>query len=247
MGQQPSIPITSLQNPLILTFSEELFTLIALFMDTESQLALAHTCRIAYAYHEKQYREETVAFLCELPSNAHCISPFERWLSETGWATVKIVLKGISTVSQEKDGHPIRALCLEESVQVPNELKCESINALVVESPSKTSFTSLSISFLKKFPNLKILRLVGIIINKNIVSVISKISLLKVISLNHCAIPSYHLSKIFETCTTLEEIELIYNHGVTSIMFPSQVKRLHIMDFRSMQIDLSRCTQLQSL
>jgi hypothetical protein len=175
--------------------------------------------------------------------------------SNTGWATVKVLIKEISTVSQSNNGYPIRALCLGKSLQFPSELKCKSINALIVSEPSRFELPStlpttstLSISFLEKFPNLKIVRLSNTIIDENIAPVLSKISLLKVISLKYCEIDYDCFSRILGTCATLEDIELAYNSDVTSIILPPpQVKRLHIMDFRDVKINLSRCTQLQSL
>jgi hypothetical protein len=158
---------------------------------------------------------------------------------------VKAVFKEISADSQSNDSCPMRALSLNDSPQLPNELKCENINALMF---TLRALPTLDISFLGKFCNLKMLWLSYVIINENIVSVLSALSLLKIISLNDCEITDDHLSKIFEVCTTLEEIELHRISVKMPMMFPPQVKRLSIESFSQyMQIDLSRCTQLQSL
>jgi hypothetical protein len=69
--------------------------------------------------------------------------------SNTGWTAVKVTLKEISTDSLSNNSYPIRALCLDESLQFPDELKCENINALILEFHfSSTS----SIPFLGNFP-----------------------------------------------------------------------------------------------
>ena len=62
MGQKPSATKPSLPPP-ILTIPEELFIPITSFMDTESQLALAHTCTTLYEYHKNQCKEQTFTLL----------------------------------------------------------------------------------------------------------------------------------------------------------------------------------------
>jgi hypothetical protein len=254
MNQKPSRSINDQQSPLLVsTIPRELFTIIASFIDTESQLALAHTCKKIYNYHKEKYREETATFLCsvrrinEYSKYQYC-KVLKRWLSETGWTTVEVILEEISTDSQSNNDYPIRALCSDESHELSNELKCESINALILDFSFLESSSLRSISFLEKFSNLKILRFSNIIIDKNIVPVLSKISLL-IISLNYCEIIGNCLSKIFEVCATVEEIELLFNKFcTTSMMFPPQVKRLCIEgSYPFMPIDLSRCIQLRSL
>ena len=54
MTQNPSLP------PPILTILGELFTIMVSFMDTESQLALACTCKTVYNYHKQQCKEQIV-------------------------------------------------------------------------------------------------------------------------------------------------------------------------------------------
>jgi hypothetical protein len=246
MDQQPYMPIIDQQTSLhILAFPKELFTNIALFMYIEFQLALAHTCKTIYGYHKEQYREERAAFLCSSLINVnrkykYC-KALERWLSETGWAAVKVIPKEIETNSQSNNSYPIRALCLDNSPQFPNGLKCESINALLLKS-------FLNISFLGNFPNLKIVSLSSVNISENIVLILSKLSLLKTISLKHCAITEGRLSKIFENCTTLKEIKLLRSGYGRATMFPPQV-RIFCVEYEGQytQMNLSRCTRLQSL
>jgi hypothetical protein len=251
MDQQPSKLINNQPiSPLILTIPKELLTMIASFMNTKSQLALAHTCKTMYCYHKEKCKEEIITFLCCPPIdiNFECYyKVLKHWLSEPGWAAVKPIFKRISTDSQSNDSCLIRALYLYNSLQFPSKLKCENINALMLNFFPRVSSTSLSISFLEKFPNLKMLWLSNVIINENIVSALSTLSLLNIITLDQCEITDDYLSKIFESCTTLEEIELHYIFFKMPIMFPPQVKRLRMEGHYPMQIDLSRCTQLRSL
>jgi hypothetical protein len=250
MGQKPSKSITIQQTSPIFTIPEDLFTLIALLMDTKSQLEFAYTCKIVHTYHKRKCKEETAAFLSNLTSDCYPTYLLERWLSKSGWATERVTLKEISTDSLRDNSYPIKALCLEDSVESIPELNCESIEALILVSSIWEDSPSTSLSSLRKFPNLKILGFISTSIDEDMVSVISILPLLKVISLNCCEITYDHLSRILEACTTLEEIELLYPSyfDTTYIMFPPQVERLHIRKFHgSTQIDISRCTQLQFL
>jgi hypothetical protein len=221
-------------------------------MDTGPQLALAHTCKKIYNYHRKQYREEIVAFLCSnRNSNCQCYKILERWLNETGWTPVKVILKEISMNFQSNNSYSIKAFHWDWLLQFPNELNYENINALIIESFFLALLPTLlnNASFMEKFSNLKMVRLPNIIIDENIVSVLSKLFFLKVISLNYCEITDDHLSKIFKVCTVLEEIELLTNGSYARpIMLPPQAKILYIEGLYSfVQIDLSRCTQFRSL
>ena len=236
MAQTPSILTTEQQTSLlILTIPEELFTIMASFMDTESQLAFAHTCKTVYAYHKQQCKEETFTLVCDPQCdkslNSQYIKALERCMSQTGWAGVKVTLKIVSVDPQNNYDHPIRALCLNESFQLPNGLDCASLNALIISFSLKEIMPN--ISFLEKFSNLKSLRLKHVIINDDTMSMLSKLPLLKFISLSNCKMTKVHLSKIFEGCTTLEEIQLLYcNYSdVTSIKLPPQLKRFEIKHY----------------
>ena len=78
--------------------------------------------------------------------------------------------------------------------------------------------------------------------------IFSKLPLLKFISLSNCELTEDHLSKIFEDCTTLEEIQLLHSDSfnVTPIKLPPLLKRLKVEDYDSF-IDASLCTQLKYL
>ena len=146
MAQTPSILTTEQQTSLlILTIPEELFTIMASFMDTESQLAFAHTCKTIYAYHKQQCKEETFTLVCDPQCDEYLISQYikalERCMSQTGWAGVKVTLKIVSVNPQNNYDHPIRALCLNESFQLPNGLDCASLNALIISFSLRKNYT----------------------------------------------------------------------------------------------------------
>jgi hypothetical protein len=248
MGQKFFKLITNRQTSLhILAFPKELFTIIALFTDTKSQLSLAHTCKTIYGYHKEHYREEVATFFCNIPSYIYSKYLLERWLSETGWAAMKVTLQEISTDSQSNNSHPIRALGLNESSQLPNELNYERINILILRFDPYKPPTLEIFSLLKKVSNLKILMLFNVAINENIVSVLLSLSSLEIISLV-ISETKIRVLNIVE-CISLKEIEIcFFTRCVMSIVLPSQVKRLQIEGFcESTQVDLSYCIQLQSL
>jgi hypothetical protein len=252
MGQQSFRPTTEKQTSLhILTFPEELFTTIASFIDVKSQLALACTCEKVYSYYKKKCREETVACLCSPPDNMSFYYKYckvlDRWLSKTGWGAAKVTTEGILTDSQSNNSHLIRALCLDQSLQLPNELKYDNINALILRFCCWEPPTLAILSFLEKLSNLKILKLFSVYIKEDIVPVLLGLSSLEIISLNITETEIRMLD--ISNCTSLKEIEIYFSAlSVMSIVLPSQAKRLKIEGLcESVQIDLSHCIQLQSL
>ena len=116
-----------------------------------------------------------------------------------------------------------------EQLKVPKELNCACIDALIIVSSFNRKFMP-TISFVENFSNLKSLRLEHVTLNDDIMSMVSKLSLLEFISLYSCKMANGHLSKIFENCTTLQEIQLLYCNfsDATSIKLPSQLKRFEI-------------------
>ena len=210
MSQNSFMPTTEQQTSLlILTIPEELFTMIASFMNTESQLALAYTCKTIYDYYKQQHKILTLLCDSRLVTliASECIKTLERCMGQTGWAGVKVILKLVSVDPQNNYKHPIGALCLDEPFQLPNGLDCASLNALIIESYWTKNMPN--ISFLETFTNLKSLILKHVSIDHDEMLTFSKFPLLKFISLNRCKMFKVHLSKIFKVCTALEEIHLI--------------------------------------
>ena len=128
---------------------------------------------------------------------------------------------------------------------MPKELDYACIDALIVSSPKFMP----TISFNEKFSNLKSLSFNNVTFNDDRISMHSKLSLLEFISLEKCRLTNDHLSKLFEDCTTLKEIQLknCKISGATFIKLPSQMKRFEIQHNDVFKLDASDCTQLESL
>jgi len=226
--------------------------MMASFMNTESQLAFAHTCKTIYAYHKQKFKEETFTLLCDLRFLIFIVSEYiktlERCMGQTDWAGVKVTLKIASVDPQNSYEYPIRALFLSGSLQPPNGFDCACLNALIIDFHLEEIYKP-HVSLFEKTTNLKSLVLINAIINDDIASMVSKLPLLKFISLNHCTMTKVHPSKIFEGYTILEEIQLLFctYSDMTHIKLPSQVKRLKMEDDDSFKVDASNCTQLEFL
>ena len=119
MGQNPSILTIEQQSFLfILTIPEELFTTIASFMDTESQVAFAHTCETVYAYHKKQCKKKAFIVMGDHQQYkslyiSYYIKVLQRRMSQSGWGGVKVTLKIASVDPQNNYDNSIRTLWLD--------------------------------------------------------------------------------------------------------------------------------------
>ena len=113
---------------------------------------------------------------------------------------------------------------------LPNGLDCASVNALMIDCYSEEAFSQQNVSFFGKFSNLTSLRFNNTTFNDTEISMVSTLSLLEFISLYECKMGNGHLPKIFEGCTSLQEIQLLWCNfsDKTPIKPPSQVKRFEI-------------------
>jgi len=111
--------------------------------------------------------------------------------------------------------------------------------------------SKLDVTFLKKFPNLKSIRLDNACIDDDIVSMLSSKLSLGSIFLNHCTIEERHLSNIFKNCTALEDIQIVdseCHYNISNIVLPPQLKIFKIGCLSGrVKINLSLCTQLKDL
>jgi hypothetical protein len=241
-------------TPPILTIPQELFVTIASFMDVRSQLALAMTCKTLYGYHKAQCTKQTFTLIsvprCHLfDSIFGSIRGLEKSMSQkTGWVTTEITLKKAPPNDENEYPYPVRGLYLCGVLDLPNGLNCANITALSLELNPKETSLQLSIFFLKKFYNLKSLRLCCLTLNNDVMSMLPQFSLLELISLHNCEITEDHLSKLFESCATLE-IHIVCCRLPLGqlIKLPKQMKRFRIQHFREVEIDASDCTQLSYL
>ena len=223
-------------------------------MDVESQFALAHTCTVLYKYHEKQCKEQIFTLLCDPQYNTsfilNYIKAVERRMSQPGWIYMKVALKIAQLNAQNSYEYPIKALCLYKMSNLPNVLDSTSVNALMLMNfYSKQAFSQQNVSFFGKFSNLTSLKFNDTTFDGDEISMVSKLSLLELISLYACKMGNGHLPKIFEGCTSLQEIQLSFCKfsDNTPIKPPSQVKRLKIEIDNVFELDVSDCTKLEHL
>jgi Leucine-rich repeat (LRR) protein len=149
---------------------------------------------------------------------------------------------------KKKDTRWYTTYILKTLFELPIGLDCASLNGLIVEFSTEENF-KLIVSFLKKLSNLKSLILDFAIINDDTVSILSRLPSLKSLFLLCCKMTKYHLSKIFEDCTILEETRLYFKRSeVKSIKLPAQLINFRVFYPNSeVALDLSLCSQLRRL
>jgi hypothetical protein len=222
-------------TPPILTIPQELFITIASFIDIRSQFALAITCKMLYDYHKTQCKKQNFTFIsvprCRIIDSifGSIAKSLQDFMSQTGWVTTEITLKRAPPSDKNEYPYPVRALHLCGVLDLPNGLNCANITALSVYLNPKETSLQLSIFFLKNFSNLELLRLSFLTLNNDIMSMVPQFSLLKLISLEGCKMTKDHLSKLFESCGTLE-IHLLFCKfsPMELIKLPPQMKRFRI-------------------
>ena len=162
---------------------------------------------------------------------------------------VKVTLNMLQLNVQNSYEYPVKALCLNEVFNLPNGLDCASIHTLIMDFYSEGTLSQLSVSFFGKFSNLKSLRLNGSTFNDDMISMVSKLSLLGFISLHGCTMANDYLSKLFKGCTNLEEIHLLQCKYSSEIFInlPPQMKIFEVEHYILFEIDASLCTQLKCL
>jgi Leucine-rich repeat (LRR) protein len=253
MSQQPSaslsIPMANQQSSLLIsTIPKELFALIASSVDTESQLKFARTSKIVYTYHKQQYKEQTFTLLSKfaIQFNPKYAKLLERCMSQICWSGLKITLNVVSIDFPNNWGHPIKALALNESFELPNGVDYKSLDTLLIFFGLRKIMTSISF---EKLSNLRLFGLDNVTINDDIVSILSNLPLLKIVALSKCTMTQVHLSNIFTGYANLENFVLCYSSfNATSIEPPPQLKRFEVWGNQNLsRVNLSLCTQLQSL
>jgi hypothetical protein len=253
MGQ--IFPFRRTYHPsLILTFPQELIAVLS-NKDKNFELTLAKTCKTLYWYYEQYYEKKTAVVLRD-PQSEH--SDYSQSIKEFqlhhGWLRLKFA----SIWDSQSSNCPVKILCLKKKSKMPKELDCRCIDAFVMtfiepHRPSPPANEVLNASFAEKFAKLKSLTLDFTILGDDEISMISEFSLLGFISLQCCTMTIGHL-KIFEKCTTLQEIQLLFCHysDAVSIKLPSQLKRFKIqysgIRFHDLiELDASNCAQLECL
>jgi hypothetical protein len=221
-------------------------------MDIKSQLALAVTCTMLYAYRNRNYEKKTFTLLYDSEFNSipdRYIRAIGRRMCQTAWITVKAILKVAPLSDHNNCEHDVKALHLNSMFNLPNTLDCASLNTLMVRFDSNALFSEQSVSFLEKFRNLKSLRLSNANFSGSSCDIISTLSLLEFISLDRCDMGNGHLPSILKDCTRLQELELLRCSfsDETPIKLPPQIEIFGIDHLKTFELDASDCIQLSCL
>ena len=239
-----SVPTTE-QTSLIVIFPYELIAMLS-SKDQKSALALARTCKTLYGRYEQYYEKQTAVVLYDPWDKLHLYNDTIKALSlQNGWLRLKFVLISNS----QNNNCPVKILCLGEGFNVLPKFDYARIHAVIV-----SSFTGKfipTISFAENFSNLRSLCLNGAVFNGGEISMISRLPLLKFISLRNCKMTNIHPSKIFENCATLQEIQLLFfktgSPYETSLKFPSWLNIFKIRTTPDIVVDASFCIQYSCL
>ena len=167
------------------------------FKDKSFELALAKTCKMLYERYELYYEKKTAVVLYDPQDKfsyyANSIKALHNYMSRNGWVRLKFT----PILDSQSSNCPVKILCLNGALKVPKELNCACIDALIVSSFEEKFMPT--ISFVENFSNLKSLSLEYVILNDDIISMLSKLSLLEFISLYHCKMANGHLQRYLKT------------------------------------------------
>jgi len=238
----------------ILTIPDELYITITSYLDKKYHLPFANACTGLRNRYIDCNKKETFSLIYGprsiTPLSPEYIKALEHRLNQTtGWKhtmpTIILVWR-----PQYNPKYLAKPLQLKEPFELLTEVNGATIDTLILEFLDWKTKSKLDVAFLKKFINLKSLRLDNACIDDDIVSTLSKLSLGSIF-LNHCTIEDRHSSKILETCTTLEDIQIVdckYSY-IADINLPPQLKIFKIIECLDYQakINLSLCTQLEDL
>jgi hypothetical protein len=129
--------------------------IIVSFLDTESQMALTHTCKVLYNYHKRQCKERTFTFLHNAKTkdaNIHkCLKAFERHMSRAGWEAIKVNLGLVLINPRGNYKHLIKALYYKSTSKYPMGVHEASLNTFILDLYRRKTPYQLSI-FLQNFP-----------------------------------------------------------------------------------------------
>jgi hypothetical protein len=238
MDQTPSIAA------LILALPCELFAIIMLLIDKHSELSHAKTCKALYEHYEKYYEKKTAVIIYDpLGKYLDYTENIKAFQLHHGWLRLKFA----SISDSQSSNCPVKVLHLRKECKGLEKLDYVCINALIME-PFFENATFQSVSFLEKFSNLRSLSL-NTILKDDMILTFSKLPILEFISLYRCKMITDHLQKIFEHCTTLQGIQLIFCEfpSMISIKLHSQLKIFKISSIQKYKLNASDCTQLGSL
>jgi len=233
--------------PYILTINRDEFVRIMLLINEEkSQIALALTCRKLYSYCQN------IIVTMILPSpryrsrlNLNYFRFIKAHLNPHGW--LRLNYTTASELQLQREDPPIQFLCLGQELELPNDLDCAHVYAMIIRFFSGEILNS-SIYF-PIFANLETFVLENVPFNDNMAPIFSSLTSVKFIILHGCNLTQNGLSAMFTECTTLIALLLIlckHSNG-TTLKPPTQLKLLKIFggpNLPAIDVDASNCTQL---
>jgi hypothetical protein len=241
---------------LIFIIPIELLMIIASFLDTESQMALACTGKKLYGYYKKQCKEQTFTFLYNTKTkdaNIHkCLKAFEHHMGRVGWEAIKVNLKLALVNPQNNYKHPIKALYYKITSKYPMGMDETSLSAFILDLDRHKESHQPNVDLFAKFSNLKLLSLHNAILTNDMILAISKLRLLEFISLYNCRIFSGHLTNAFKNLTNLQEVQILFcidfDFVASSIELPPLLKSFEMQQpYYRRKVDASFCIQLECL
>jgi hypothetical protein len=163
MSQQPSTLDTQNMNQqistqqtfpysYIITLPHELFFIISLFLDIESQLSLASVCRLLDEYHQMYCRVDTYIWAYTMDCGNirfyhNHIEQFNSLITKTGWVTVKTkVLTGLVKPQNIYPHHVRGYLSSDFTLELSIGINRKRLNALVLKPQSHLNMYSQNIS-----------------------------------------------------------------------------------------------------
>jgi len=163
-------------------------------------------------------------------------------------------LKLISLDSQKTDTYPGRVLHLDQDLNVPVGLPCESVLAIILDFsiPHVDHLEPVpNIAFFIRFPNLKFLVLHQIGFDKNGVLTLSKITSLRFVYMHGCNAQEFGFEP-FENFEICENIQTLYLNGCKfndkCLDFSSKLRRLKIVGCSHYSgVGTLKCSNLKSL
>jgi hypothetical protein len=257
----------------ILTMDVKLYLcLIMPLMNETSQLAFVRTCKTLYEYYEEFYKGQTVSLYTPLNKDPSLFSITQKLFCQNGFMR----LKHTPMSGFQSDKCPIKALYLDEALEVPIGFSCASISDLIIISSEEKSilddyykgdsslegylpekplfefFSNLkplvsSISFFENFSNLKSLVFKDVSFSNDTGSMFSRFISLELIHLDGCDLRNCDMSEMFVNCTTLTTLRLKSNLEKCTLSLPAQLKMLSLYYYRPLELDISRCTQIMGL
>jgi len=203
-------------------------------------------------------KERILTFESNAPGFWECHNPYreklERRMKEAIKTSEKVTLKITDLKnSQSDDKYSQTAWVINHPLEISglDDKTCARLDILVLNFNLSASATFVpDDSFSKKFPYLKAILLKGLIMNDEILQMLSKLRVLEFLFLHNCHLgESSFLSKLFDNCTTLKEFHIINDHSTEQIYLhiPEQLQILETKSKGPIVVNIDYSKKLRSL